>query len=317
MLPLEPHHVDALSVWSDQLQQEANPLGEFLALSLNATGETDSGRFVQNRNRREALLAEHETQWLGSRLGHKVERWVNGLPFRVSSNRLEDFEQLAQSTLGAFTRELEFQFPHQPSDQTLAISQAFQWVAGVRFLTANQLPPTSNLIHHPLWNQIERTSMPMHPFFAWPYSTPRLTDLRIWGFRSLAQPIQTALPPRLTTLEFRATELQPETLIPELIPLSHLSKLTLATEATGWLEGLTTLIRHLPLKRVRLEVPFLEHEFEVLLREFARLSRLTSIELYGASIGKRLRAMANKQLPQLLVMRRAPPHEPWDNVKSL
>ena len=78
----------------------------------------------------------------------------------------------------------------------------------------------------------------------------------------------------------------------------------LADDALEWLSR-SPLLRKLT--HLTVGGPFTDAGLDFVLRAFDRFSRLEQIVLWGGVISRELRAMARKQLPQMLLVKQAPP----------
>jgi len=78
----------------------------------------------------------------------------------------------------------------------------------------------------------------------------------------------------------------------------------LADDVLQWLSRSPLLSQ---LNHLTVGGPFTDAGLDAVLREFARFSRVAELVLFGGAVSRSLRSMARKQLPQLLLLKQAPP----------
>jgi hypothetical protein len=297
-----------LAVWSDALQSTGDSLGEYLALSLKSTQEIDSGRFLSNRNRRLQLLEAHASSWLMGGSLDGVRRWSFGVPRAFAFEPGCNVSTLASAPLGQFIDALDFGFAFPLNQEALDLAREFPRMRAIRFAKAT-LVDFESLATHVLWETLKHLDICVDRLQVWPLRAPGLTTLRV---RSPARFEALQLPQSLEHLALHFPSLPTEALMPQLLKMPRLKTLSLqCAEGDAWLDTVVSLQAQNRLAALRIDSNYAEPSLEQMLRHAARLQSLKRIELYGRSISKTLRKIASKQLPQLVVLKQAPPRQPW------
>ena len=295
-----PDSAEPYLVYADWLQAQGDAHGEYIQLMHALERETDATRFLARKQRVDTLLRSHGARWLN---GVKVldAKWRWGF---IRKARLEasSLRALLDSRAGRFPRELTL--TGHSSSLHVGLEHVPATLTGLRLeptyrdeqVVASMLPPLQRLaLGAGQWVLPGRAD-----------STLR----ELWLEAPLAHP--TLLPflaaaaPSLQTLHLSELPHAPESVLERgFASLTRLSVVDdLADDVLQWLSRSPLLSQ---LNHLTVGGPFTDAGLDAVLREFARFSRVAELVLFGGAVSRSLRSMARKQLPQLLLLKQAPP----------
>ena len=297
-----PDSVEPYLVYADWLQSQGDAHGEYIQLMHALEKETDSSRFLARKKRVDRLLADHGATWLNAvKVLSPQWRWGFVRKGRVEAPSLR---ALLDSRAGRFPRELILTGTG-PALQ-IAVEALPPTLTGLK-LEPTYRDDTVNVSSLP--SRLVRLALGPARWELPPMIPPALRELRLEAPRAHPSllPFLTGEPNRLTTLHLTEVPFESGAVF-ESNAFGSLKRLALvedlADDTLQWLSK-SPLIRQLD--HLTVGGPFTDRGLELVLREFARFSRIGEIVLWGGVISRQQRSLARKQLPQMLLLKQPPP----------